>query len=136
MNQITITPSLTEETTIVEVINVELGRRVSFIFTSKEPIEVRDEYHSMRELYDHRMALNIALFQAWKKDYECIKSKLHNDGTMFEDYFIVMAQTPVGQISYHYKLDYWDMFDLTELERAFPWDGHTPNDVLERLMKL
>lgn len=99
-------------------------------------ISVRDEYHSMDELYDHRMALNIALFQAWKKDYECMKSKLHGDGTMFEGYFIVMAITPVGQISYHYKLEHWSMFDLFEVERTPEWDGHTPNDVLERLTKL
>ena len=108
-----------------------------------ENIEVRDEYHSMHELYQHRMALNIALFNHIRiyRNYpngpKVIKSKLHHDGTMFEGYFIVMAIIPgTGQISYHYKLKYWDRFDLTEVERAPEYDGHTPQDVLERLMKL
>lgn len=98
--------------------------------------ECRDEYHSMHELYQHRMALNIALFHAWKKDYYVMKSKLHEDGTMFDGYFIVMALTPEGQISYHYDLKHWDKFDLTEVERTPKWDGHTSLQVMERLMKL
>lgn len=107
-----------------------------------EAEEIGDEYHTMHELYQHRMALNIALFHVlniW--DYEIagtrvMKSKLHNDGTMFEGYFIVMAITPVGQISYHYKLKHWDKFQIPEVERTPKWDGHGSLEVMERLMKL
>ena len=109
------------------------GQRIEF---NQDNFEVSDEYHTMHELYEHRMALNIALFHAWKRHYECMKSKLHNDGTMFDGYFIVMAVTEIGQISYHYKLKYWDKFDLTEVDKTPPWDGHSPKEVLERLMKL
>lgn len=109
--------------------------------TGDEDIEVRDEYHSMHELYEHRMALTIALFHAWSKmhakGFRVIKSRLHNDGTMFEGgYFIVQAITPKGQISYHYKLKHWDKFKIDEIDNAFPWDNSTSLDVLERLMKL
>ena len=118
--------------------------------TAEHDIEIRDEYHSMHELYQHRMALNIALFnfmyrldkqmngdyEAGMEDHHVMKSKLHNDGTMFEGYFIVMAVTTVGQISYHYKLKHWDKFQIPEVERTPAWDGHTSLDVLERLGKL
>lgn len=110
-------------------------------FIDIDEIEVRDEYHSMEDLYDHRMALNIALFNTWYEGNESnitvIKSKLHGDGTMFDGgYFIVMALTAEGQISYHYKLEHWDKFKIEEVERAPHWDGHTAKDVIERLIRL
>lgn len=124
---------------------IELRRQL------KEALEnPRDEWHTMKELYQHRMALNVALFHAWRQidlnenlwsdrhRYNVGKSKLHHDGTMFEGgYFIVFAQTPAGQISYHYKLEHWDAFKIPEWDQVpFPYDGHTPNDTIERLLKL
>jgi len=106
---------------------------------------VSDGYHTMHELYQHRMALNIALFNSWYDEsvpdgyysqMQVMKSKLHHDGTMFDGYFIVMALTPHGQISYHYKLEHWDKFKIPEVERTPEYDDHTSNDVIERLMKL
>lgn len=109
----------------------------------KGVIEYGDEYHTMHELYEHRMALNIALFNCWSSINEMgdgapevMKSKLHSDGTMFDDYFIVMAVTPVGQISYHYKLKHWDKFKIPEVERTPKWDGHGSLQVIERLMRI
>lgn len=81
-----------------------------------------------KELYYHRMILfSIICNQnkniAWK-------SKLHHDGTMFnKDSFICGIQTPEGQYTYHYKLEYWDMFDIKELEYAPEYDGHKPSDI-------
>lgn len=112
------------------------------IFTG-DNIEVRDEYHSMKELYEHRMALNIALFKTihifrhYPGGPQVFKTKLHSDGTMFEGYFMVMlSDRDLGQISYHYKLEHWDKFKIPEVERAPEYDGHTSQDVIERLMKL
>lgn len=108
----------------------------------KGVIEYGDEYHTMHELYEHRMALNIALFNILANDeeYNCdnkvMKSKLHSDGTMFDGYFIVMAVTPVGQISYHYHLKHWDKFKIPEVERTPKWDGHGSLQVIERLMRI
>jgi hypothetical protein len=126
------------------------GESFFFMVLSNEDIEIRDEYHSMHELYEHRMALNIALFNfmymvdssvrgnylAVGGNHLIMKSKLHYDGTMFDGYFIVMALLPEGQVSYHYKLKHWDKFKIPEVEKTPKWDGHTSKDVLERLMKV
>lgn len=115
-------------------------------------ISVSDGYHTMDELYEHRMALNVALFRymhgielqfnpLYKQEPWVCKSKLHNDGTMFEGYFIVACRfdevAAIGQISYHYKLEHWDKFRIPEVERV-PWeyDGHTPQDTITRLLSL
>lgn len=101
-----------------------------------------DQYHTMHELYQHRMALTIALFHAWHAsrlytNYKVSKSKMHHDGTMFEGgYFVVVAETSKGQISYHYKLKHWDEFKIPEVERAPEWDGHSSLQTLERLSQL
>lgn len=117
---------------------------------SADGLQFGDEYHTMHELYHHRMALNIALFNlihqvsGWDsagdlmfdQDYKVMKSKLHNDGTMFDGYFVVMLVSPAGQISYHYKMRHWDKFNIPEVERTPEWDQHNSFDVIERLMKL
>ena len=92
-----------------------------------------DEYHSFNDLYTQRMYLTALAFNsnpsiAWK-------SKEHSDDSMFEGYFIVGIDTPEGQYTYHYKLEYWDLFKVEELDRAPEWDGHTSADVT-RLMSI
>ena len=107
----------------------------------------RDEYHSMKELYEHRLALTVALFNTlsdlWQSftagaELDIVKSKLHHDGTMFPGgYFIVVMNSEHGQISYHYELKYWDMFKIPAVERVpWPYDGHTPDDTIKRLLAL
>lgn len=92
--------------------------------------DVSDGYHSFDELYKHRMMLFACLVRI--SEY-AFKSKLHDDGTMFDDYFIVWIETKKGIASYHYHIDHWDMFKCLEVERAPKFDGHTPDDTLERL---
>jgi len=103
-----------------------------------ENLEIGDDYHTMHELYEHRMALNIALFNLlfFQRPEKVFKSRQHYDGTMFDGYFIVMAITLQGQISYHYDLKHWDKFKIPEVERTPQWDGHNSLAVMERLMKL
>lgn len=97
--------------------------------------ETSDGYHTFNELYHHRAVLFsviVATFgeRAWK-------SKLHADGTMYDGMFIVGIETPDGQATYHYDIDpYWNLFRCTELGRAPEWDGHTPNQAIERIGKL
>ena len=70
--------------------------------------------------------------------YDVHKSKRHSDGEVpFGDsnWFIVMAELPTGQISNHYKIKDWDLFQIPEKEKANAWDGHTPKDVSGRLRK-
>lgn len=95
--------------------------------------QVFDGYHTFDELYDHRMVLfavicNTYADKAWK-------SHQHEDGTMFDGFFVVGIMTPKGQFTYHYKLEYWDLFAVKEVTKAPAWDGHKPSDVT-RLLSL
>ena len=103
-------------------------------YISKHKGDISDGYHTFNELYDHRAALTAALFKSLPSD-TVYKSKKHHDGTMYDGMFIVGANLPgIGAISYHYDLDpWWDVFNIREVENAPEWDGHTPNDVIERL---
>lgn len=95
---------------------------------------ISDKWHTFDELYYHRMILFLTIQLANRQ--KAWKSKLHHDGTMFEDSFIVGIDTPEGQYSYHYDLEFWDMFkDIKEVEKAPNYDGHKPKDI-ERLLSL
>jgi hypothetical protein len=51
--------------------------------------------------------------------------------------FIVGIETPKGTATYHYDINpYWDMFDIKEIPNAPKWDGHTPDDAIERIYSL
>lgn len=94
--------------------------------------ETSDGYHTFNELYHHRAVLFSVVVAA--NSGRAWKSKLHHDGTMYEGMFIVGVDTPQGQATYHYDVEpYWDMFWCRELERAPEWDGHTPDDAIERI---
>lgn len=94
--------------------------------------DLSDGYHTFNELYHHRAVLFSVICNACPE--KAWKSKLHDTGDMFEGMFIVGIETPQGQATYHYDIDpYWDMFKVKELERAPKWDGHTPQDAIERI---
>ena len=102
---------------------------------------ISDGYHTFSELYQYRMLYNVALFNEWYKNnlYDCHKSYKHDDGELCfgGGYFIVCANLPTGQISNHYKNDYFDLFKIIETEKAkYEYDGHSPNDCLIRLKQL
>ena len=112
-------------------------------FSDNEPKdmgEVSDGYHTFNELYEYRLLYNASMFNELAKQnlYDVHKSKRHSDGEIpFGDsnWFIVMAELPTGQISNHYEMKDWDLFDIPEKETANEWDGHTPKDVAERLRR-
>lgn len=97
--------------------------------------DLSDGYHTFNELYHHRAILfsvicNMFPERAWK-------SKLHDTGDMFDGMFIVGINTLDGQATYHYDIDpYWDMFKVRELDRAPAWDGHTPEEAINRIATL
>ncbi|HES9049746.1 TPA: hypothetical protein VPG36_001013 [Streptococcus pyogenes] len=96
--------------------------------------DVSDGSHTFNELYYHRMVLFLAILKIYKSS--AWKSKKHYDGTMYDDYFIVGINTPKGQFTYHYHIDYWNMFDdIQEIPNAPKWDGHSSDDVT-RLLSL
>ena len=62
------------------------------------------------------------------------KSKKHNDeenDSMFSGDFIAGINTPDGIATYHIKLQYWDLFDIPELERAPKYDNYNNEEVLK-----
>lgn len=130
-----------------------------------EQIEnISDGYHSFSELYEFRKVYNALLFNEWAKNPKCTvewffnqrglkeqriiskeyqydvhKSLRHNDGELCfgGGWFIVVAILPSGQISNHYKIEDWNLFQIPEVEKAkYEFDGHTSEDSLERMLKL
>lgn len=111
--------------------------------------DVSDGYHTIGELYEHRYALFLALCHM--SDYarsvsndidranfpRSWKSKLHADGTMFEDSFIIGLGIASGKtITYHFPLSMWDLALVEEIPNAPLYDGHTPADTIKRLLLL
>ena len=102
-----------------------------------------DGYHTFKELYEFRKAYNVALFNEWGKFdipyYDVHKSWKHNDGELCfgGGWFIVVAVLPTGQISNHYEAKDWDLFKIPEVEKAkYEFDGHTGQDVINRLLNI
>lgn len=95
--------------------------------------DVSDGYHTFFELYDHRAKLFSIVCRVYKdKAWKALK---HNDGTMFDGMFIVGITTPKGQYTYHYNMEYWDMFPVSVVDFAPVYDGHKPKDI-DRLFSL
>lgn len=98
-----------------------------YVFKEYSKGQISDGSHTFDELYYHRMVLFSIICNQNKE--LAWKSKLHHDGTMYDNYFIVGITTPEGDYTYHYDLEYWDMFKVKELEKAPEWDGHKPKDI-------
>lgn len=103
--------------------------------------ETSDGYHTFNELYEFRKLYNACLFNEWHlhRKFSVHKSIKHFDGELCfgGGWFIVMAMLPTGQISNHYEMKDWDLFNIPEAPEAlFQFDGHTPKDVLDRLSKI
>jgi hypothetical protein len=97
--------------------------------------DTSDGHHTFDELYDHRLALTVALCRATLRS--CWRAKLHHpdDGPMFNGHFIVGIDLPTGMITYHYKLKHWDLFSGSTklLAHAPKWDGASPEETVKRL---
>lgn len=94
--------------------------------------KLSDGYHTFDELYEHRTALLAVLA---KNNPLAYKSKKHHDGTMYDNMFIVGINYD-KPITYHCEMEYWDKFQCKEVEYAPEWDGHTPDDVVQRLFEV
>ena len=95
-----------------------------------------DGYHTFDELYEHRHALMLAVMlvefpSAWF-------SRKHADGTSMDGWFIAGVDLPAGTITYHLPERLWDAAMCSGavlLSQGKPWDGHTSNDMVSRLLK-
>jgi hypothetical protein len=94
--------------------------------------EFSDGYHSFNDLYAHRHGLFIALMRC-NPELSYI-ARQHADGTEYPGWFLAVMNLPNGQVSYHMPMSYWDEFDgIKAYERAPSYDGHTSQDMLDRL---
>ena len=99
--------------------------------------KISDGYHTFDELYEHRNLLFINLIKLTDRD--CWWSCKHEDGTMFDGMVIVGWETIRGLITYHMDDSYIPLLKRAEIdERDFApeWDGHTSQDVIDRLKKV
>ncbi len=91
--------------------------------------KVSDGYHTFEGLYDHRILLfiNLVVESEWKAAW-----MPHYPG-----WPVLFVETPEGQISYHFLEKYLHLIERNGIKRDdnYKWDGHTPNQVIERLCK-
>lgn len=90
--------------------------------------QVSDGYHTFDELYFHRMFLFSIICNQNKEKFW--KTRLHSDGSMYENYFLVGCITSKGLFSYHFHLKYWSRFHCDIVLKAPVHDGHTSNDIV------
>jgi len=95
--------------------------------------DISDGYHALQELYYQRLIVFLVICNQNKEN--AWKSLYHADGTRYEGCFIVGIETPDGNHTYYCGTEYWDLFNVTEFDRAPEWDGHKPEDV-NRLLSL
>jgi hypothetical protein len=89
--------------------------------------DISDGYHTFEELYEHRnrLFINLCLSHVdqclWKTDYP--------------EWFLLVWNSPNGQISYHVQNKYLSLIDgkIKEDNGEYQWDGHTSDEVLFRL---
>ena len=104
-----------------------------------EPGQVSDGFHTFDELYTHRYLLFCALSQtlnnslyAWKSRRHWIEGKTE---PVWPGWFVAGIDLWGDNISYHLPIEYWDLFKGIGREEPPPFDGHTSQDVIERLMR-
>lgn len=105
-------------------------------------VQISDGYHTFDELYDHRITLYIALCKSIKDDLgdwrSVWRSQKHFDGSNYDGWFILGIGKEKGhQITYHILNARWDETAFADtLEIAPEFDGHTSQDVLNRIKLL
>lgn len=99
--------------------------------------DISDGHHTFKELYLQRLIMFCTICNCFPTI--SWKSKKHFDeenDPMFNGDFIAGINTPEGIASYHFKLEYWDLFDIPEIDRAPKYDNYTTNDVMNRILSL
>ena len=118
-----------------EKINIEIEKQKQLKNINTK--QISDTHHTYEVLYKQRLILFSILCNKFSEI--SWKSKKHFDeenDPMFNGDFIAGINTPKGPATFHIKLKYWDLFNVIELDRAFPYDGSSVEDVMDRLLSL
>ncbi len=92
-----------------------------------------DGYHSFDELYEHRHLL-FALALRGYTQFNSWRSRLHEGGDSYENWFIAGLELPTGAIRYHLPNSMWALLEgITTLDRAPKWDGKGSEVSVERM---
>lgn len=93
---------------------------------------ISDDYHTLQELYKHRNLLFVNLINV--NHGISFKTKHYIDNNPVEEgWFIAYMNSVAGQISYHLPIDLWNLCRVDEVPFNPNFDGHTSENVLERL---
>lgn len=97
--------------------------------------QISDGYHTFDELYAHRVRLFSVLLRAHED--KAWWSRKHHDGSVMDAWIIAGIKTPAGMVTYHLpESEIPNLPAWLELTHGMEWDGHTADDVLERLKSL
>lgn len=89
--------------------------------------DLSDGYHTFDELYEHRCLLFINLCLLMPK-------KARIGAHEHDGWFVMYLDLPTGQISYHLPTRMLPLVEDRILGTEHPiWDGHTSEDVANRL---
>jgi hypothetical protein len=96
--------------------------------------DISDGYHTFGELYKVRCLLFVALIQAHKE--KAWRASKNADGVKWDGWFICGLHPQHGsQITFHLPEKMWLLLEGIETHEINPYyDGHTSEDVLERLL--
>ncbi len=113
--------------------------------------QLTDGYHSFEELYSHRNTLFMCVINMITLGVSIpnfgvrtFKSRKNFDGTAYDGWFLagyINHNLEVSeQVTYHLPNNYWDKLIVNEIyddnkECSYTFDGHTPQDVLDRLQE-
>ncbi len=99
--------------------------------------DISDGHHTFGELYKNRLILFCTLCNC-NPDISWKSKKHFNEETdpMFQGDFIAGINTPEGIATYHIKLEFWDLFQIPEIERAPKYDNYDNETVLKRIYSL
>lgn len=92
---------------------------------------IRDRHYSFGQLYEDRLVKLELICNCLAG--QCCKTKIHFDGTMFNDDFLLIINTLLGPATFHLKGMYYDDFHIEEIPCGPKYDGYTPEDSLIRL---
>lgn len=134
-----------------DLVNKDLVNKVTIIndiikmdLKDDEVENVSDGYHTFNELYSHRILLFLLVMKLLaKQEGEGVVwwSENHHDGPSYSGWLICGIYKEEGkQITYHIPSSYKEFLlkceNIEHLDKAPEFDGHSSDDVLDRLENL